>query len=361
MDTKTSWRLIVLVLFLLSSCGSPYSLDTSQSQPTPSGNATLTPEEEEIATLLSLEQVNDHPLYTMRYFGTYPGRTRSHLPVPAVPSKSATVSVETSCGAAWACSLFAALANEENRLLGRNFDWNFSPALLLFTDPADGYASVSMVDIEYLGFEGDGARNLTDLPLEERRTLLDAPSLPFDGMNEKGLALGMAAIPSEEMPYDPQKKTIDQLEIIREVLDHAGTVDEAIKIMGDYNIDMGSVPIHYLIASASGESVVVEFYQGEMVVFRNETQWQVATNFLLASTNGNFQGQCWRYDLIHHRLDGLEGKISARNAMRLLEDVSQDHTQWSIVYQMTTGDINVVMGRDYSRKPHTFHMDRLIP
>ena len=33
---------------------------------------------------------------------------------------------------------------------GRNFDWQYSPALLLFTNPPDGYASVSMVDIEYL-------------------------------------------------------------------------------------------------------------------------------------------------------------------------------------------------------------------
>ena len=34
---------------------------------------------------------------------------------------------------------------------GRNFDWEFSPALLLFTDPPDGYASVSMVDLTFLG------------------------------------------------------------------------------------------------------------------------------------------------------------------------------------------------------------------
>ena len=52
------------------------------------------------------------------------------------------------------CSLFAALGDPENRLFGRNFDWRYSPALLLFTDrPAGGgYASVSMVDIAYLGF-----------------------------------------------------------------------------------------------------------------------------------------------------------------------------------------------------------------
>ena len=211
-----------------------------------------------------------------------------------------------------------------------------------------------MVDIEYLGFEGERSRNLTDLPLEERRSLLDAPSLPFDGMNEKGLAIGMAAVPEEDMPYDPQKKTIGELDVIREVLDHAGTVDEAIDILSSYNIDMGDVPIHYMIASVSGDSAVVEFYRGEMVIFRNEARWQTATNFLLASPNQ--YEPCWRYDLIEQRLNELDGRVSSKDAIHLLEDVSQDITQWSVVYHMTTGELEVVMGREYSRKAHTFKL-----
>ncbi len=355
MNAKTFWQLIVLTL-LLASC----SLQTLQPTPLPTSlpdpNHTLT--EEETATLNSLEQVDDYPLYTMHYIGTYPGQVRSYG--PANLSQPNIASAQTGCRATWGCSLFAALGDEEDRLLGRNFDWHFSPALLLFTDPADSYASVSMVDIEYLGFEGDLSRDMTDLPLEERRSLLDAPSLPFDGMNEKGLAVGMAAVPKEDMPNDPQKRTLDELEVIREILDHAATVDEAIDILGRYNIDMGSVPIHYLIASASGDSALVEFYQGKMVVFRNEAPWQTATNFLLASTNGNAQGQCWRYDLINRRLNEYEGQISSQDALQLLEDVSQDITQWSIVYHMIGGDIEIVMGRDYSGTIHTFQLEQSV-
>ena len=351
---------LTAILILLTSCSTPPPSGTSQAQPTLSevGVSTLTPNEAETATLQSLEQVDDYPLYTMHYFGTYPGRARSSE--PADLSQPTLASAQTSCPISWGCSLFAALGDEENRLFGRNFDWRFSPALLLFTDPADGYASVSMVDIEYLGFEGERSRNLTDLPLEERRALLEAPSLPFDGMNEKGLAVGMAAIPKEDMPYDPQKKTLDELEVIREILDHAGTVDDAIDILGNYNIDMGSVPIHYLIASASGESAVVEFYKGEMVIFQNEAPWQVATNFLLASANGNAQGQCWRYVLIEQRLNEHDGRLSSQDAFHLLEDVSQDITQWSIVYDMTNNKLEVVMGRDYSERIHTFQLEQSV-
>ena len=125
---------------------------------------------------------------------------------------------------------------------------------------------------------------------------------------------------------------------------------------------MGSVPVHYLVASAAGDSALVEFYQGEMVVFRNEDQWQLATNFLLASTGGRTQGQCQRYDRISQRLQETGGQLTIQDALSLLADVSQDtpqdqsDTQWSIVYDMTGGDINIVMGRKYTKGTHTLHL-----
>ena len=310
----------------------------------------------EIAILESLEQVDDYPLYTMHYSGPY---TLSSIIHERPGQQFTTVTTNSStCEINWGCSLFASLGDEDNRLFGRNFDWRFSPALLLFTDPPDGYASVSMVDIEYLGFEGELSRNLTGLPLDDRRALLDAPYLPFDGMNEKGLAVGMAAVPWQEMPVEPDIKTIGALEVIREILDHAGTVEQALGIMSSYNIDMGSVPIHYLIASSSGDAAVVEFYQGEMLVFRNQTPWHAATNFLLADTDGEPQGHCWRYDRINRRLQKLEGRISSEVAFDLLAEVAQENTQWSILYHMTGGDLEVVMGRGYSETIHRFHLER---
>lgn len=198
----------------------------------------------------SLQKVDEYPLYVMYFEGSYEefraeGGTHGEQSSTWLP-----------VGRHWACSLFAALGDPKNNLFGRNFDWRYSPALLLYTDPPDGYASVTMVDIAYLGFEGDRAQQLTDLPLKERRQLLDAPRWPFDGMNEYGLAVGMAAVPSSSVPVDPEKPTIGSLQAIREMMDHAKNVEEAIELVGGYNIDMsGGPPIHYLIADASGNSV----------------------------------------------------------------------------------------------------------
>ena len=248
----------------------------------------------------------------------------------------------------WACSLFAVLGAGGNMLYGRNFDWTYSPAVLLFVDPPDGYASVSMVDIAYLGHEGANATELMDLPLLERQGLLDAPSMPFDGMNERGLVVGMAAVPPGQMQRDPRKETIGSLMVIREVLDGAGTVDEAVAILRSYNIDMsGGPPVHYLIAAASGEAVLVEFFRGEMVVLDNDRPWHVATNFLVASVDEPAMGDCWRYDRVSLRLTEVQGRFSTGEALNLLADVSQGNTQWSVVYGMNTGDVSVAMGRNY--------------
>ncbi len=339
---------LAVALLMIAACGTP------QNRPTPAATSALSPE---AATLSSLQIVDDYPLYTMRYFGSYAAQTNPVAFNRAISPASPTLA---GCPAQWGCSLFTTLADQKNHLLGRNFDWEFSPAVLLFTDPADGYASVSMVDISYLGFTGARSKGLKSLSLEELQPLLEAPYLPFDGMNEKGLAIGMAAVPPGNMRPDPQKQTLEELRAIREMLDHAATVDEAIGILRDHNIDMGAVPIHYLIASASGESAVVEFYEGKMVVFRNESPWQAATNFLLASANGHPQGKCWRYDRISQRLEGNQGRISSPDAMHLLSDVSQEGTQWSVVYHMTSGDVDVIMGRQYSEAVHTFHLDQSV-
>ncbi len=339
---------IALTLGLLVGCRAPAVAPTpAPLTSAPTTVPTVEPRadglsDEEAATLSSLEQVDDYPLYTMRYHGAYEQRASS---------------AETTSLPAWACSLFAALGDADNafgKLYGRNFDWEYSPALLLFTDPPDGYASVSMVDIAYFGFEGAKAGTVTDLPLSERQALLDAPFLPFDGMNERGLAVGMAAVPPGGMRPDPNKETIGSLGVIRKMLDHASNVNEAVAIMQSYNIDFGGgPPIHYLIADSSGRSVLVEFYQGEMVVIPNEAPWHLATNFLRASAGESAEGNCWRYDEISQRLTEAEGRLTVQDAMDLLATVAQGSTQWSVVYGMSTGDVSVTMGRQYDTL-HTF-------
>jgi hypothetical protein len=298
----------------------------------------------EVDTLLSLTEVDGYPLYTMHYYANFDNLANNLQPV------NQQLAYQPPTNNTWACSLFAAFAASENRLYGRNFDWEFSPAILLYTYPPDGYASATMVDIAYLGFAGDQSKNLTEKPLDELVDLLDAPYLPFDGINEAGLAIGMAAVPAGNVPIDPKKDTLGSLGVIRAVLDTAADVDEALEILQNHNIDFtGGPPVHYLLADAHGKAALLEHYEGEIHIFRNQTPWQQATNFLTASVDSP-TGQCWRYDTISERLEAAQGSMTTEEAMRLLENVSQVGTQWSVVYNLSRGDIHIVMGKDYENE-----------
>ena len=349
-------ELVMIASLILAACG-PTATSVPVAQPTatpvpviqPTAEAALS--EQEVATLNSLQKVDDFPLYTMHYYGS------SEPGFSGLSSHPESANAQRP--AAWACSLFAALGGVD-KFYGRNFDWVDSPALLLFTHSTNGYASVSMVDLAYLGF-GDKVNQLTALSVGQRQALLRAPALPFDGMNERGLVVGMAAVPDSNMRPDPSKETIDSLQAMRKILDQASTVDEAVAVLQQYNIDWGSGPaLHYLIADRSGQSALVEFYQGKIHIIPNDKSWHLATNFLLSSVGESPTGQCTRYDKIDQRLSTAAGSIDAQGARQLLQDVSQANTQWSIVYGLSTGEVIVTMGREYNRT-HTFHLDLIDP
>jgi len=248
---------------------------------------------------------------------------------------------------AWACSLFAAMGGDTSLVFGRNFDWDHSPALLLFTNPPDGYASVSMVDIGYLVDEDD-ASDLISLPLGERTPLLETPYWPFDGMNEHGLIIGMAAVPGSPLPHASNRQTIDSLMAIRLMLDLARNVDEAVEILGSHNVRWGGgLPLHYLIADASGQAALVEYINGEMVVLLSEEPYLVATNHLRGALGAQDNSGCWRYDYLAEELSRSRGDVNASEAMAFLHGVSQPNTQWSVVYSASGLRVDVVTGRRY--------------
>jgi hypothetical protein len=285
-------------------------------------------------------KVDDYPLYVVHYNGDYgfseylaTGETplMGYIHVPG-------------------CTVFTAIGGGET-LMGRNFDFPSNPALLLYTDPPDGYASVSMVDLGYFGYSLDSLPQENDLD-----SLLAAPYLPFDGMNERGLVVGMAAIPEALAPISEGKTTIGEIQAIRLLLDYAEDVDDALTLLKEYNVDMTTPPIHYMIADRSGESVVVEYIQGEMHVIREETPYQVMTNFIIQGAQTGPDAPCWRYRAVHRGLEGSNDAVSAGEAMDLLSEASQSSTIWSIVYETSIGEMHVAMGCSYERV-HTFSLN----
>ena len=115
----------------------------------------------------------------------------------------------------------------------------------------------------------------------------------------------------------------------------------------------GGPPLHYLIADSSGNSAVLEFISGEVNALRNSEPWQVATNFVISGTAPESRGSlCSRYRRAYEALERANGDISPEEGMALLGDVSQSGdfpTIWSVVYDMSSGDSQVVVGRQYDQ------------
>ena len=118
-----------------------------------------------------------------------------------------------------------------------------------------------MVDLGYFGY------SMIDHPTGPDG-LEEAPYMPFDGMNEKGLVVTMVAIPYADPPSD-NEKSVGEIQVIRLLLDYAANIDEVIELLSGYNVVMADPPIHYLVADANGESMIIEFVDNEMRIYRS--------------------------------------------------------------------------------------------
>jgi hypothetical protein len=327
----------------------------------PAKDSSLMTEEERNA-LLGLRQVEGIPLYVMEYEGSYDDRLRANI--------YDAVGIREGGGAVRGCSAFAA-AGSDGPLFARNHDFFDAPVLLLYTDPPDGYASVSLVDLSLAGLSVD--QDIAGLPISERTKLLYAPFLPCDGMNEHGVAIGTMYVSNAKHANAGAPK-IFSLEAIRLVLDHARSTDEAVALLDGYELEFPVLPSHFLISDRSGNSAVVEFVDGEMIVVKKRDSWSAATNFTLhgsgkrldecrknnqkkGAVSGDSNGRSyWRYLALEDALEESSGRIDFAQAMELLEAVSLRElswdvwmtTEWSVVYGLQSGRIDIVLGQDYS-------------
>jgi choloylglycine hydrolase len=246
---------------------------------------------------------------------------------------------------AYGCTCVAAPAADGTRLLLRNFDWYRHPILALFLKPANGYASISLVDIAYLGYGGEVS------PADAPSFLESAPRIPFDGMNEKGLAIGMMAIDRAEGPATPTSPTVGELGLIRLLLDRAADVEEALALARAVRVSFDDPPIHYLLADASGDAAVLEFLGGSIEVHRPRTRgsYLVSTNFLLSDVReADRPAACVRYRAVLDYFASSGGVVPSRFGFDLLEAASQASTIWSCSYDLLQRSLTLVVDRRWS-------------
>lgn len=311
----------------------------------------------ELKTLSTLKKEDAYGFYTMTYAGDYGfdefllTGAKNDREIEKFVMKRLLKGIEIDLNISSAgCTAFCAKNTEGDVLYGRNFDFEYAPSVLVKTKPQNGYASVSMVNLAFAGY---GKDNLPD-PLRANSFLtLAAPYLPFNGMNERGVTMALLAVPYAEPPQKEGQITLNTTAAIRMVLDKAATVEEALALLRQYNYYFsGDVQCHYLIADASGKSVVVEFMEGDVQVIEPNRNYQVVTNFILYKGLNKGEGytEFERFDTADNFLHDTNGVISEKEAMALLSGVQiPDATQWSTVYNITKQSASICINRNYEK------------
>ena len=226
------------------------------------------------------------------------------------------------------CSLTSYyLEGEKRQLIGRNFD-----------NRADrpGFLVISSLDGVYKTIGHSIFQLYQWLP---------------DGINERGLFMGMASLSSpqkyadyKDSPDYPDRPAIQAVHLERVVLDTCATVDEALALIGKTRVWFPVEFNHFLLSDSLGKSVVVEFDKDKnMVVFPRQAAFHVVTNTALQEGTDYVYGACWRY---RTATDGLQQGISSMpDLSRVMESVRPQsgytRTLWTAMADLSRKEMTV--------------------
>jgi len=193
-----------------------------------------------------------------------------------------------------------------------------------------------------------------------------------DGMNDQGLFVGSASVPA---PYTSSstRQPADHQMFHSGLLANCATVEEAIRWCskqptpsllvglvnqsspGRYTFVTSS---HILVADRAGDSVVLEWPQGKLKTTRKRGRYQLMTNFLLSDPKaGSYP--CPRYVADSRILDKAAGP-PLQTCRQVLEMTSVGTTRYSLIYDLTRGDVYVYLRRRFEQ-PKTIHLADELP
>lgn len=245
----------------------------------------------------------------------------------------------------FACAAFAATTPEREHLFGRNFDYDSTDSVLVYSYPKGAYASIGMADMAFVEV-GDEQQMDAD-SIMGRALMLVLPYAVMDGINEKGLGVGILELATEEIHEDEGKPDILIFLALRALLDKCATVDEAIEFLDTYDVhsDLGN-SYHIFVTDRLGEYAVIEWLDGEMIANRIPA----VTNTVV--TPGEHYGKGQGDDRFDKIMDALStaDSVTADEAMDILELAKQDNlTEWSCVYNLDDFSVDICLDVNYDK------------
>lgn len=301
----------------------------------------------DIKTLSTLTKIDDYGIYKMYYYSDY------HFDKLLEDSPASTEELTkfikknvfhnlplTLQDKPHSCSAFITKNEKGEILFCRNMEIEeYMPGVALYTTPNDGYASVSMCDLLDLNYDK------TNLPTKDGISLKSIPMLatPFlvkDGMNEHGVAIAMLRTTYQGSTDTEGAPLLDMECIMRYVLDNAKNIDEAIALIEHCNVKTFGYFFHLFLADRSGRSVAIEWYDKKPHYIETNVLTNIDVHYGLDTITAA------RFVLIRQALSENNNVMTVDQALDTLNAASMgiNMSQWSIVYNLTTGEINFFAG-----------------
>ena len=254
------------------------------------------------------------------------------------------------------CTAYTVENVDSGCLMGRNFDWDGEngTAMVIYTEPENGYASYSTCWLDFLGFgagwKPEGTTN--------QYMSLAAIYVPLDGINEKGLAIADLMVGDDEQTNQKTDKVdLTTTTAIRLLLDRAASVDEAVALLEQYDMNSDIGRGHHLaISDATGRSVVVEYIDNVMYV----TDTPVVTNHYLTEGKkygiGNEESHA-RFNRVLAMDEEAGSVMDAAQVRDVMKNNSYaEETQWSIVFDMENKALDFYWQKQFD-SPHHFELE----
>jgi hypothetical protein len=173
------------------------------------------------------------------------------------------------------------------------------------------------------------------------------------GMNDQGLWYGSTSLyDGEAMPVrndikNYYNKPTLNVDLVQRVMEVCGTVDEVIGYFSRYYYPVWNG--HHLFVDRTGNSVIIEFGEKDVVFVRRRGDHQVMTNFPNADTLNARWYNCYRYKMADCMLTETQN-ISTdffRSVCDAVHLGGKNPTSLSTVYDVTTGDLYVYYFHNY--------------
>ena len=141
---------------------------------------------------------------------------------------------------------------------------------------------------------------------------------------------------------------------MRLLLDKAATVEEAVELLENYDLHASAgMMVHFAISDAQGRNVVAEYVDNTLSIMESP----IATNFYL--TPGEKYGvgtqeSMTRYQMLSELMEEQEAwdLDAVRDALDSVSKHNFDSpfasTEWSVVYDQTSGELRYYHREDYS-------------